>query len=81
MRAQSIAIDGRLAAARTLAGPNYAIRADLGRQVGGNPSHSFGRFNVGAAKSAAFIGPASVGDVIGRVTGGSPTPSAGSSPA
>ena len=72
-RAQSITVDGRLSAARTLAGPNYAIGPELGRQVGPNLFHSFGRFGLNTGESATFSGPASVGNVIGRVTGGAPS--------
>src|SRR3954447_3431428 len=67
---QGITVDGRLSPAQTLPGPNYAIGADLGRQVGGNLFHSFGRFGLSAGESATFSGPASVANVIGRVTGG-----------
>ena len=68
--AQGITVDGRLSPARTLAGPNYAIGPELGRQVGGNLFHSFGAFGLTQGESATFSGPASVGNVIGRVTGG-----------
>jgi filamentous hemagglutinin family protein len=69
--AQSITIDGSLSVARTLAGPNYAIGADLGRQAGGNLFHSFGKFGLNTGESANFTGPATVANIIGRVTGGS----------
>ena len=68
--AQSITVDGRLSPAQTLAGPNYAIGAGLGRQVGSNLFHSFGAFGLNSGETATFTGPASVGNVIGRVTGG-----------
>ena len=67
---QSITVDGRLGPAQTLAGPNYAIGAALGRQVGGNLFHSFGAFGLKGGETATFSGPAGVGHVIGRVTGG-----------
>src|SRR3954447_22928359 len=67
---QGITVDGRLSPAQTLPGPNYAIGADLGRQVGGNLFHSFGRFGLSAGESATFSGPGTVANVIGRVTGG-----------
>ena len=69
--AQSITVDGRLGPAQTLAGPNYVVGAALGRQVGGNLFHSFGTFGLKGGETATFSGPASVGNVIGRVTGGS----------
>ncbi len=68
--AQGITIDGRLSPAQTLAGPNYAIGARLGRQVGGNLFHSFGAFGLKEGETATFSGPPNVGNVIGRVTGG-----------
>src|SRR4051812_37095016 len=67
---QNITVDGRLSPARTLVGPNYAIGADLGRQVGGNLFHSFGAFGLNRGEMATFNGPPTVNNVIGRVTGG-----------
>jgi filamentous hemagglutinin family protein len=69
--AQHISVDGRLSPAQTLVGPNYAIGANLGKQVGGNLFHSFGIFGLSTGESATFSGPATVTNVIGRVTGGS----------
>jgi len=69
-RGQGITVDGRLSPAQTLAGPNYAIGANLGRQVGGNLFHSFGAFGLNNGERATFSGPATVNNVIGRVTGG-----------
>lgn len=68
--AQHISIDGRLSAAQTLLGPNYAIGANLGRQIGPNLFQSFGKFGLATGESAVFSGPATVGNIIGRVTGG-----------
>ncbi len=56
-RAQHITVDGRLSAAQTLTGPNYAIGANLGRQVGGNLFHSFGAFSLTTGETATFSGP------------------------
>src|SRR3954471_15228113 len=72
-RGQGITVDGRLSPAQTLAGPNYAIGANLGRQVGGNLFHSFGAFGLNRSETATFSGPANVGNIIGRVTGGAPS--------
>src|SRR5947199_2294968 len=71
--AQRITVDGRFAPAQTLVGPDYSITANLGKQVGGNLFHSFGQFGLATGESAAFSGPATVGNVIGRVTGGNPS--------
>ena len=65
-----VTLDGTLGPAGPLAGPDYAITADLGRQVGGNLFHSFGRFAIQPGESATFSGPHSVHNIIGRVTGG-----------
>jgi filamentous hemagglutinin family protein len=61
--------DGTLGAAQGLAGPNFAIPATLGQQAGANLFHSFGQFSVPTGGSATFSGPASVANIISRVTG------------
>ena len=66
----TVTMDGTLGRGGALAGPDYIISADLGRQMGGNLFHSFAQFNVGQAESATFSGPTSVSNIIGRVTGG-----------
>src|SRR5579863_8889107 len=68
--AQHITVDGRLSPAQTLVGPNYAIGANLGKQVGRNLFHSFGLFSLAQPETATFSGPATVTNIIGRVTGG-----------
>ena len=68
--AQRITVDGRLSPAQTLTGPNYAIGAELGKQVGGNLFHSFGNFGLTKGETATFNGPATVTNIVGRVTGG-----------
>jgi filamentous hemagglutinin family protein len=68
-----VVMDGSLGPAGALAGPNYAIGANLGHQVGGNLFHSFSAFSLTAAESATFSGPGSVSNIISRVTGGSPS--------
>ena len=73
--AQHVTVDGRLSPAQTLLGPNYSIAANLGKQVGGSLFHSFGQFGLSTGESAAFSGPATVNNVIGRVTGGRTRPS------
>ncbi|HRX71013.1 MAG: filamentous hemagglutinin N-terminal domain-containing protein [Gammaproteobacteria bacterium] len=68
--AAQVTLDGTLGRAEPLAGPNYAITADRGQQVGGNLFHSFQTFSLQQGESATFSGPASVNNIIGRVTGG-----------
>ena len=72
VRAQNISIDGRFSQAKTLnaVGGNYPITPDLGKQVGGNLFHSFGKFGLDATEKATFSGPSGTQNVIGRVTGG-----------
>ena len=69
-RAQNIATDGTLGPTRVLTGPNYTIGASLGKQVGGNLFQSFHLFGLNTGESATFTGPASVTNIIGRVTAG-----------
>jgi len=68
--AQHITVDGHFSPAQTLIGPNYSIGANLGKQVGSNLFHSFGQFGLSTGESAAFSGPATISNVISRVTGG-----------
>lgn len=66
-----VVLDGSLGgSAGSLTGPNYAITAGLGRQVGGNLFHSFAAFGLTASETATFSGPGSVTNIISRVTGG-----------
>ncbi len=71
--AAQVVLDGTLGRAGPLAGPNFAVTADLGRQVGANLFHSFSQFGLSQGQSATFSGPANVANVISRVTGGSPS--------
>jgi filamentous hemagglutinin family protein len=71
--AQGVTIDGRFSPAQTLTGPNYAIGANLGKQVGANLFHNFGQFGLSTGESAAFSGSATISNVIGRVTGDNPS--------
>lgn len=65
-----VTLDGSMGPAVALGGPDYAIDASLGTQVGDNLFHSFGAFNIFTGESATFNGPASIANVINRVTGG-----------
>jgi filamentous hemagglutinin family protein len=66
-----ITLDGSLGPGGALSGPDYAVTADLGRQIGSNLFHSFGRFNIDTGESAIFSGPHSIDNILGQVTGGS----------
>jgi len=65
-----VATDGTVGPRRALAGPDYAIGAELGSRAGGNLFHSFERFSIETGGTATFTGPNDVRNVISRVTGG-----------
>jgi len=65
----SITSDGSLGTNVSINQSKYTISE--GTIWGGNQFHSFGRFNVFEGESAAFTGPNSINNIIGRVTGGS----------
>lgn len=65
-----IVLDGTVGPSGPLKGPDFAIGADLGRQLGPNLFHSFREFNLANGESATFTGPDAIENVIGRVTGG-----------
>ena len=71
-RAQ-VATDGTVGPRVELAGPEFAIGADLGRQAGRNLFHSFERFSLATGERATFSGSDQVQNVISRVTGGAPS--------
>ena len=68
-----VVLDGTLGTTGSLPGPNFVIEAPLGQQVGDNLFHSFERFNLNPTESATFTGPATINNVINRVTGGQPS--------
>jgi len=68
-----VVLDGTLGPSGALSGPDFAIDASLGQQVGPNLFHSFESFNIHLGESATFTGPAAVAHIISRVTGGQPS--------
>jgi filamentous hemagglutinin family protein len=68
-----ITLDGSLGPPGPLAGPHSRIGAELGQIRGGNLFHSFGAFNVPTGGSATFTGPATIANILSRVTGGQPS--------
>ena len=66
-----ITADGSLGTTVNLNGGDYAITG--GSQIGGNLFHSFDIFDVGNGQSATFLGPLSTENIIGRITGGTPS--------
>jgi filamentous hemagglutinin family protein len=69
--AGAVSTDGTVGGGRKPARP--AVTPDLGRQVGPNLFHSFGKLDLAAGEAAVFSGPASVTRVFARVTGGTPS--------
>src|SRR5262245_57461472 len=77
----AIVLDGSLNGLTTditaSGGPDYVIPDDLGVQRGGNLFHSFSLFNLATGNSATFTDDPStglpIGNVIARVTGGTPS--------
>ncbi len=67
-----IKLDGSIGSAGKLdlPGPDYDIKAEMGKQTGTNLFHSFDQFNLHKGESATFSGPDSVKNIISRVTGG-----------
>src|SRR5262245_64959673 len=68
-----ITLDGSLGPRGALTGPHYAIPDSVGQSRGPNLFHSFGQFNLSRGESATFTGPNTIANIIGRVTGGSPS--------
>jgi len=63
-------LDGSLGRSGSLRDPDYVIPAEAGRIRGSNLFHSFRQFNVRTGESATFTGPASIANILSRVTGG-----------
>ena len=71
--AQNITLDGSLGKKETLTGPNYEIHQSLGKTVGNNLFHSFGKFNLGTNESAIFHSTDNIHNILSRVTGSNPS--------
>jgi filamentous hemagglutinin family protein len=68
-----VTLDGSLGPQRSLTGPDYRIDAAVGQIRGRNLFHSFGQLNLSQGESATFTGPNTITNILGRVTGGSPS--------
>ncbi len=66
-----VALDGKFGTSGSLTGPNYSITADMGLTRGKNLFHSFSQLDLKAGDTASFSGPASIQNILSRVTGGS----------
>ena len=64
-----VVLDGTLGTPGALTGPEFAIEAHLGEQVGNNLFHSFEIFNLNQHEIATFSGPETINNIISRVTG------------
>lgn len=68
-----VVTDGSLGLSGALNGPNFDITSDLGQIRGSNLFHSFSEFNLANGESATFSGPASIANILSRVTGANPS--------
>src|SRR5882757_160336 len=65
-----VVLDGSFGTGGALSGPTYNINAGMGLTRGNNLFHSFSQFNLSQGDVAAFSGPASIQNILCRVTGG-----------
>jgi filamentous hemagglutinin family protein len=68
-----VATDGTLGAKVRLTGKDVKVPARLGQIRGKNLFHSFERFGIETGNRVTFTGPDGLKNVIGRVTGGTPS--------
>jgi len=61
-------LDGSMGSTGSFSG-NFTIPDTVGKSVGSNLFHSFSDFNINAGESATFTGPASINNIVSRVTG------------
>jgi len=61
-------LDGSMGSTGSFSG-NFTIADTVGKSVGSNLFHSFSDFNINAGESATFTGPASINNIVSRVTG------------
>jgi filamentous hemagglutinin family protein len=65
-----VVLDGKFGNSGPLSGPDYGITAEVGLTRGNNLFHSFSRFDLKVGDTASFSGPASIQNILSRVTGG-----------
>ncbi len=68
-----VVLDGKFGTSGGVAGPNYTITPEMGATRGNNLFHSFQQFDLSAGDTATFSGPATIQNIISRVTGGTPS--------
>ena len=64
-----VVVDNSFGNAGALVGPNFKIPDSLGKTVGDNLFHSFSELSLQTGQSATFTGPATIQNILGRVTG------------
>ena len=65
----NLLLDGSLGNGVQPVGPDYVIAPEQGQTLGSNLLHSFAQFDIDPGESATFVGPPSIENVVGRVTG------------
>ncbi len=70
-----IVLDGKFgtSGAITPVSGNYDIAASLGKTVGNNLFHSFTQFDLASGDIATFSGPATIQNILTRITGPNPS--------
>ena len=71
--AAQVVLDGKFGTSGGLPGPDYNVTAEMGLTRGRNLFHSFTQFDLKAGDVAAFSGPATIQNILSRVTGGNPS--------
>jgi filamentous hemagglutinin family protein len=66
-----VVLDGKFGSSGAISGPNFTITAAMGAVRGNNLFQSFSQFDLKAGDVATFTGPASIQNIMSRVTGGS----------
>src|SRR5882724_11123221 len=66
-----VVLDGKFGTSGALSGPSYNITAGMGLTKGNNLFHSFAQFDLTAGDVATFTGPATIQNILCRVTAGS----------
>jgi filamentous hemagglutinin family protein len=68
-----VVLDGKFGTSGPMTGPIYQVTPDVGLTRGNNLFHSFAQFDLKTGDSAVFSGPPNIQNILGRVTGGTPS--------
>ena len=66
-----VVLDGKFGTSGPLSGPNFSVTAAMGAIRGNNLFQSFKQFDLKSGDVATFSGPATIQNILSRVTGGS----------